>query len=121
MFCSCSEEDEPLECLENRACTEIFVTFAYAPVDSQDQSILLDSYYSQNLDNGQRYSFTDDDLQLRTGSFTVITDAQIEQLKSTGTTIRFIGIKDSRIVLEQDFFIGHDCCHIIPLEGPGID
>lgn len=117
----CTEDSQPLECSADIGCTEVFVTFTYGPTDNQGEAIILDSYYSQNLDNGQTYSFTESDNQLSPGLYTVITDAQMDQLSSTGTGIRFVGVKNDRIVLEQDFVVGHDCCHIVPLQGPGID
>ncbi len=117
----CVEDSQPLECSNDIGCTEVFVTFTYAPTDNQGNAIILDSYYSQNLDNGQTYSFVEEDVQLNQGLYTVITDAQMDQLASSGTGIRFIGLKNDEIVLQQDFVIGHDCCHIVPVQGPGID
>ena len=118
---SCDEQSAPLQCPPDLACTEIFISFAYAPLDNTDEPLLLDTYYSRNLDNGQTYTFGEADDTRTLGNYTVITDAQIEEINATGTFIRFIGVKDGEIVLEQDFLIGHDCCHIVPLEGPGID
>ncbi len=117
----CSEDSQPLECKADIGCTEVFVTFTYGPTDNQGSAVILDSYYSQNLDNGQTYTFVEEDNQLTEGLYTVITDAQMDQLSSTGTSIRFVGLKNNAIVLEQDFVIGHDCCHIVPIQGPGID
>ncbi|MCE7990696.1 MAG: hypothetical protein HEP71_01895 [Roseivirga sp.] len=117
----CAEDSQPLECRADIGCTEVFVTFTYAPSDNQGNAIILDSYYSQNMDNGQTYTFTGQDSQFTKGLYTVLTDAQLGEIKANGTNIRFIGTKDGAIVVEQDFLIGHDCCHIVPLQGPGID
>lgn len=117
----CTEDAQPLECSHEIACTEIFITFTYEPTDNQGNAILLDSYYSQNLDNGQTYGFNNPINPGSEGIYGVISDAQMDEVKATGTVIRFIGLKDGEIVIEQDFIIGHDCCHIVPLQGPGIN
>lgn len=117
----CDESTEPLECPEDLGCTEEFVTFTYAPKDNSGNAIILDTYYSQNLDNGMTYGFNNPISPGNEGVYGVISDAQMSQVKASGTVIRFVGLIDDEIVIEQDFLIGHNCCHIVALEGPGVE
>lgn len=120
IIAGCESSTEPTECDENIACTEQFVMFTFSPTDSEDQPIYFDAYYSQNIDNGNVYDSFDEQDFLDAGTYMVITDQEMEEVKKDGTTIRFFGQKDGQVIIEQDFLIGHDCCHILPLEGPGI-
>ena len=120
MIVACEESAAPVECNEDIACTEQFVMFTYSPKDNENQAIILDGYYSQNMDNGNIYDDFQEQDFLDAGVYMVITDQQRGDLKKNGTTIRFFGQKDGNVIIQQDFLIGHDCCHIVPLEGPGV-
>ncbi len=117
---SCEEVTDPLNCSPTIVCTEQFESFSFDLTDSDNQPILLDNFYSQNLDNGNIYDFSDASDQLSGNTYIIITDAQRNELKQEGTTIRFFGEKDGQIIVQEDFLIGHDCCHIVPLEGIGV-
>ena len=116
---SCEETQAPLECDLDLVCTENFVSLSYRPQDELDNGILLDNYYSQNLDNGNTYDFRNPDLARADSSYVLITDAQINEVQSSGTVIRFFGEANGQIIVEQDFLVGHDCCHVVLLQGPG--
>ncbi|MFT6872984.1 MAG: hypothetical protein ACJAVN_001998 [Roseivirga sp.] len=118
---SCTNEDDGMnnisDCPTDIVCTEIFVSLTFSPKDINNQPITLDSFYAQNLDNGNTYSTENNDFA-QENSYIVVTDAQIGEINKAGTNIRFIGLKGDEIVVQQDFMIGHDCCHVIPLNGP---
>lgn len=115
---SCENSDAPnaAECPTDIVCTEIFISLLYTPRNG-NENIELDSYYSQNLDNGNVYNPTIP-ISATSPSYVVISDGQLEEIERTGTTIRFFGIVDNEVVIEQDFVVGHDCCHVTALEGP---
>lgn len=121
IIASCASEDEPLttdnDCPPNLSCTEIFVSLTFSPKDGNNQPIILDSFYSQNLDNGNTYSIQNTNVSTQ-NSYVVITDAFIEEIQKKGTQIRFIGLIGNQIMVQQDFLIGHDCCHVEGLDGP---
>lgn len=118
---SCTNEDDAIDnisdCPTDIICTLVFTSLTYSPIDDNDQAILLDSFYAQNLDNGNTYSIPSNN-QLNPARYIVISDAQIEEINKSGTNIRFIGLQNDQIVVQQDFVVGHDCCHVVPLNGP---
>lgn len=118
---SCSNSDEDIgntsSCPDNIVCTEILVSLTFSPKTPNGVPIFLDSYYSQNLDNGKTYSILDSNVA-STASYVVVSDEQLEEINQEGTNIRFIGLQGNQIVVQQDFLVGHDCCHVVPLEGP---
>lgn len=118
---SCGNSEDPINsidaCPDNIGCTEIFVSLTFSPKDNNNQGIVLDTFYSQNLDNGNTYSTPNASLAQQ-NSYTVITDAALEEIDKDGTNIRFIGLQGDQIVVQQDFVVGHDCCHVVPVSGP---
>ncbi|OEK01552.1 hypothetical protein BFP97_08465 [Roseivirga sp. 4D4] len=118
---ACSNSDEDVDntssCPDNIACTQVFISLTFSPKTANGVPIFLDSYYSQNLDNGETYSILNSSVA-STASYVVISDEQIEQINQEGTNIRFIGLQGNQIVVQQDFLVGHDCCHVVPLGGP---
>ena len=117
-MCSCGEDTSPndQDCPTELFCTEEFRTITFSPMTIG--FIILDSYYSQNLDNGKTYNFGHTGILPQDEFYVIITDGQMEEIEKEGTTIRFFGLINNQIVIEQDFLIGHDCCHVITIEGP---
>jgi len=118
---ACSNSDEDIdnttECPDDVVCTEILISLTFSPKTGNGVPIFLDSYYSQNLDNGETYSILNSNVA-STASYVVVSDEQLEEINQEGTNIRFIGLQGNQIVVQQDFLVGHDCCHVIPLSGP---
>lgn len=83
--------------------------------------VVLDNYYVKNIDNGNLYQESSLNDHLDEGQYVVVSDVRLSEIKKTGTILRFFGIKNNEIVLQQDFTVGHDCCHIIPLSGPFVE
>lgn len=106
------------DCPDDIPCTEVFVTLTFSPKDENDQSILLESFYTQNLDNGNTYDGPSQTDFQQQGTYVVISDGELDEINKDGTPVRFFGIIGDRIVIEQDFVVGHDCCHVQPLDGP---
>lgn len=118
---SCSNTDDSIsnliDCSANIGCTEVFVSLTFSPKNENGQPIMLDSFYSQNLDNGKTYSISSGNL-LNTTSYVVVTDGQLDEINQSGTNVRFFGLQGNQIVIQQDFVVGHNCCHVVPLSGP---
>lgn len=119
---SCGETDDAADntldgCPTNLTCTEIFISLLFTPTNSSNQPITLDSFYTQNLDNGNTYSIINNTVG-QSNSYVVVSDSQRSEINKEGTNIRFIGLLGDQIVVQQDFVIGHDCCHVIPISGP---
>ena len=116
---SCGEDAAPSDqgCPTELLCTEQFVSLTFSPKEN-GEFIKLDSYYSQNLDNGNSYNFDQSNNLPVSEFYVLITDGEMEEISKEGTVIRFFGIKDNQVIIEQDFIVGHDCCHVIPLQGP---
>ncbi|KYG74077.1 hypothetical protein [Roseivirga spongicola] len=122
-FSSCGEDEISMlsaPCNQDLVCTEELRYLSYkAMLDGKP--VVLDNYYVKNLDNGNLYQESSLNDHLDEGQYVVVSDVRLSEIKKTGTILRFFGIKNNEIVLQQDFTVGHDCCHIIPLSGPFVE
>lgn len=115
---SCGEQSpQPEICAPNLLCTEELRFLTFSP-QLHDEPLIFDNYYVRNTDNGNIYDENSLDQLLEEGTYVIASDLIKDELKKSGTTLRFVGAKDGQVMLEQDFVVGHDCCHILPLEGP---
>lgn len=116
---SCEEEItyDQTPCPEDFVCTEELQYLTYSP-KVNGQSVILDDYYVKNLDNGNFYQKSSLINPLQEGTYLVISDLHRNELRQSGTILRFFGIQNGQITLQIDFKVGHDCCHIVPLGGP---
>ncbi|OEK05131.1 hypothetical protein [Roseivirga misakiensis] len=122
LLLGCNEtDDSPINnlktCSANQACTEIFVSLTFTPRGLNGQTISLDSFYTQNLDNGNTYSIQNSLLD-QEDTYTVVTDNELTEINMNGTNLRFFGLIGNQIVVQQDFVVGHDCCHVTSISGP---
>ncbi|WP_375578827.1 hypothetical protein ABWH96_17655 [Marivirga tractuosa] len=117
-FFSCEEDAvNNDDCnLESRICTEEFRLILLEITTPQGEPVVLDDFYTF-LDSRKKFEFDLDDFQLGSGTYPVITDAELEELNREGTTFIFVGEKDGKNLVEHQMVIGHDCCHVQLIEG----
>lgn len=106
----------PEDCPEDLMCTEEFRSVGIFIKDGNDQPVSLDEYYTYHTGNQKIYTF--EQQYGEEGFYPVITDAQLPELNKTGSLVKFIGITAGDTIT-ADFLIGHDCCHVLKLEGEG--
>ncbi|HEY9117497.1 MAG TPA: hypothetical protein VIN11_06705 [Roseivirga sp.] len=116
---SCGEGANPNldDCPAELLCTEELRSYTYTPTEN-GEPLILDNFYVRNMENGNIYPNANLNTVTAPGTYLVITDMAFNEIKKSGSLIRFFGIKNNQIVIQTDFMVGHDCCHVIPLEGP---
>ncbi|MDW3192412.1 MAG: hypothetical protein R8G66_08605 [Cytophagales bacterium] len=107
---SCNEDD----CNGNLVCTEEFRTVLITVVDTDGESVTLDSFTATNLDTE-----TAIDLESVPGldSYPIADDSMLNEIPRGGQRIEFVGILNGEEVIREIYVVGHDCCHVILLEG----
>lgn len=117
-FFSCEEKDPNADAcnLDSRICTEEFRTITLEITTPDGDPVVLDDFYTF-YDSKKRFEYELNANQEGEGIYPVITDAALEELDSEGTVLIFVGEKDDKNVVEHQMFIGHDCCHVILIEG----
>ena len=77
--------------------------------DGQQQPVQLDEAYTLRLSSGEKIRF---DKNPVSGHYTVLDDSYQKRLQNTATDFKFVGYRHGKVVVEQAFRIGADCCHI---------
>ena len=114
--------DEPIVCTENIACTRQFEILTVKISDHLGEPIPLDNYFTLDLPNGNIYDFQNQDDYLDSvskanGNYILLTDGQMNIINKSGTRFTFKGFVNNMEVVSENYLIGHDCCHVVLMEG----
>ena len=108
---SCNDDNN---CNGNLVCTEEFRTVLIEIVDGDGEPVTLDSYTVTNLD-------TETTLQVEDvpgiSGYPIANDALLDELPRDGHNLELVGLLNGAEVVRETFLVGHDCCHVILLEG----
>ncbi|MFT6866428.1 MAG: hypothetical protein ACJA08_001259 [Cyclobacteriaceae bacterium] len=118
---SCEEgNNSDDQCAKNQLCTEQFEIVGVYVENLVGDPVTLDStkVYDGNSDLIAAYT-TDisDNPFFSYGFYPVATDSDKEGIAISGTPFSIRGWLKDQLVLDKDFLIGKDCCHIVKLAG----
>lgn len=104
-----AKEEENNNC-ENVMCTEIFMSVTLRVVDGNDKGITLDEFYTVNTSAND--TFRSSDGLPAEGYYPVLDDSYRTKLRNKTQNFHFVGIKGGKKIVDEDFKISADCCHI---------
>ena len=114
---SCSKS-EPSECPSDLACTEIFVTLTVKIQNRNNESVFLTRTTTSIEGNSKIISKSDWD---KISAYNVLDDLSIKDLKKSGSIVTFKGFDaNNQMIVNEQFIIGHDCCHIVKISGKDV-
>lgn len=99
----------------NVDCTEEFISISITITNQENEAYVLDSYRTIVKRNSN--SFINEDGVTEDGIYNVITDLEKEHTSFEGENFIFEGIKDSTIIVSEEFVVKKDCCHIYYVSG----
>lgn len=116
-FLSCEEQNlDSDDCDDNLICTDEFRTISLEITNQEGDPLVLDDFYTF-YDSRKKFEYELNDIQQGHGIYPVLTDSEMDEVEREGTTFIFVGEKDGVNVIEHQMVIGHDCCHVILIEG----
>lgn len=110
---SCNDDDLQ-NCNGNLVCTEEFSTILVNIVDMDGEAVSLDSYTVTNLDTETPVTF---DPLVWINVYPIADDSMLDEIPQDGQRIELVGLLNGEEVVRETFLIGHDCCHIVLLDG----
>ena len=130
LFCFQLSYGQEQECGPGINCTYEYIILGITITDSAGKPVLLDEYVAKNLDtdqilwsinfknkNGERIRHHEKDWR-NEGFYQIIDDDfRRYKIQKSGSPVKFIGKINNEIVVERNFKIGHDCCHVEILSG----
>lgn len=121
LFSSTSCTKKKLKTITNECdvvCTNEFRSIFTTVVDTNGQTVELFSANTvRNSTQEVVYSFQSDSMTITNGIYTVMNDGYQKQLKNQVDTFTFTGITNDNRMVEGQFVISADCCHINKVSG----
>jgi hypothetical protein len=117
MSCETDRTPPPGECAGDIACTMMFSMVNVEVKDQNGNKVILDEHYTIREKDGQRLKFQQNGID--SNSYTVIDDSFISTLKSKTELFRFIGKKNGVEIVNEQYEINGDCCHVNKVNGKG--
>lgn len=118
--CNDNDDAEQQDCSE-AICTLNFVTVTVSVKDASGEPVSLDSYEIIDNETGENLAtdFNGDEYQYlkEQGFYPIISDANRVQYQNSTATLTFKGIIDNKEVINEDYQVGADCCHVNLISG----
>lgn len=121
LFSSSSCSKKKLKTIGNECdvfCTEEFRSIFTTVVDTNGQTVEL--YSTSTVRNSTQevvFSYQYDSTIINNGIYTIMNDGYQKQLKNQVDTFTFTGITNDNRMVEGQFVISADCCHINKVSG----
>ena len=116
---SCGDDDGSTQdpCASDLICTEEYRSILLTLEDSSGSPVILDAYTVTDEESGTIVDFSTLDF-FGEGAYVIAEDSQFESVDMDGTSFIFEGFINEESVVTASFLIGHDCCHIVKINGP---
>ncbi|MBZ9729374.1 hypothetical protein LB467_06710 [Salegentibacter sp. JZCK2] len=108
---SCGKE-KSREC--SGICTEEFRSITVEITDTQRNPVVLDSTSITDITNDRQLNLISD---FENGFYTIFNDNFVSQYKNEEISLLFQGFQDEDLLVEQEYEVGVDCCHVYYISG----
>lgn len=118
-FAGC-ENNDPNDCA-NQACTMDFRTITLTVKDPENNPVALDSIKVTNLENGvdltRELNNVEFEAMREVGVYPLFGDEYVRDFSNKEVEINFKGYIDHQEIINSDFKVGADCCHVLLISG----
>ena len=118
-FAGC-ENNTANDCTD-QACTEEFRTITVTIKDSENNPVVLDSFKVTNLENGDDLTRELNNFEFEAmrekGVYPLFGDEYARDFSNKEVEINFKGYIDNQEIINSDYKVGADCCHVILISG----
>jgi len=116
VFIGCKDE-KVTECdVESLACTTEHAVVEISVTDHESNPFQLDSIAVTKID-ATTPLFTENPENTTDGLYKLISDTEMEKITKEGSEVNFEGFKAGVKVVDEDYKVGHNCCHVVFIQG----
>ena len=119
IFFGCTNDDKS-DC-SDMACTEVFKTITVSIKNSNGNPIALDRFEVTIFDSGtditRNVNETEYELMKQNGVYPLFGDENSEEYENKELKIIFKGFIDSQEIVNSNYNVGADCCHVFLIDG----
>lgn len=99
-----------------RVCTEEYRSFNVKLRSASGEAIILDTFYTRIVAGDITFHATNAGAD--PGYYTVVSDGQLQLLpEGKNTDLRFIGIKNDQVIVNEPYVFKNNGCHIEKISG----
>jgi len=99
---------------EGVICTMMFASVSTTVTNKEGTPVVLDEVYTIRKRTGEKIVLSQ---QQEGGRYTVLDDGYLKQFYKSTETFVLVGMKGQRKVVEEEFVISADCCHVVKQSG----
>ena len=118
--CSDNGTDDTPNCSE-AICTEEYRTITVSVKDKEGVAVALDYFKVVVLSNGEDItldaSSSEYDWMAKNGNYPLFSDKYVAKYSNKELEINFKGYVDDKLLVDSDYVVGADCCHVTLIEG----
>ena len=118
--CNNKSEDDALDCL-NVACTEEYRTITINVKDQEGKAVALDEFKVVTLPKGDditpEIASGDYEWMMINGVYPLFSDKHSMEYRDKKLEINFKGYVKGRLLVDSNFTVGADCCHVLLFQG----
>ena len=116
--CNNNDDAEQQDCSE-AICTHNFVTITVSVKDEAGDAVVLDSFEVLDTATGENLAkdISAEEYHNDQGIYPLISDAHRIQYQNKTTTLTFKGYINDGLMVNQEFEVGADCCHVSLITG----
>jgi len=115
---SCSKNNS--NCVDT-FCTEEFRTITVTIKNSNGTTVALDEFKvlisATDIDITRKVNETEFEMMRKSGTYPLFGDEYSSDYENKEVRINFIGHINNQEIVNADFTVGADCCHVILVEG----
>ncbi len=120
LSCNNKSDEDALDCL-NVACTEEYRTITISVKDKEGKPVVLDEIKVVILPNGEDITpdITSSEYEWmgENGVYPLFSDKYVMKYRNKKVDLNLKGYVDGDVVVDSDYTVGADCCHILLIEG----
>lgn len=111
------------DCPPDLMCTMEFRYIQITVTDSAGKPVSLDTYRTIRLADGHAFDLQhsadewEDSTRRATGIYPLLTDSEQKQVSTRGENFEFRGEKDGVMIVQEQYQVRDDCCHIDLISG----
>lgn len=114
MGCGSDNNKDAKDCSE-AICTDVYVSIPVTVLYEDGSPVILDSYEVRELETGRVRNVPNWGTDSHT--YTIATDGDREDFYNKKVKLQLIGKIAGKIILQENYTVTADCCHISLLEG----
>jgi hypothetical protein len=103
---------------EGVVCDKRWVSIVVTVRNAEGQPVQLDEAYT--LVSKTRERLPQDQQRNNQGHYMLLNDSYRKQLENKVEEFTFVGMKDGAMVVEENYQIGADCCHVKKVSGKDV-